>query len=101
MGWSAVRGSGNLCVMVQRAAPGRRDARRGAIVNALLPLIVLAVLGATAWWVHADATRQADAGEPVVVTFGSFAIASPTAWAVGCIVAWVVVFPLYLVARRV
>ena len=74
-------------------------------MNAVLPLIALLVLAATVVWVHAAARRQADAGQPVVVAIGSLAIGSlaidsPAAWTIGCVVAWVIVFPLYLVARR-
>lgn len=57
-------------------------------------LIVLVIVG-TAVWVYADARRLG-------VRYGSSGMlfeGGPLAWAVGCLLVWIVVFPLYLAAR--
>jgi hypothetical protein len=68
--------------------------------TAVIPLLALVVVLITAAWVHADARASSDAGTPVVVVVGDLRIEAPEAWLVGCLVLWIVFFPLYLVARR-
>ena len=66
---------------------------------ALAPLIVLALGIAIDLWVYADATQRAEDGRPVVLRAGAFVIDSPAAWTVGCLLLWIVFFPLYLANR--
>ncbi|HWC33732.1 MAG TPA: hypothetical protein VG650_02780 [Mycobacteriales bacterium] len=66
----------------------------------LTPLFVLGVGIAVDLWVYVDAKRRADSGSPVVFEAGSLVIATPAAWAVGCLILWIWFFPLYLTTRR-
>jgi hypothetical protein len=66
---------------------------------AVIPFLVLAALFAACAWVYSDAHTLVDAGTPVVLEAGSFRIDTPQAWAGGCLVFFVVFFPLYLTAR--
>jgi hypothetical protein len=63
---------------------------------ALVPIIVLVVLLAVDGWVYADAKEQLEQGNRVSVSLGSFRVESPQAWFLGCLILWVVFFPLYL-----
>jgi hypothetical protein len=68
-------------------------------MSSLLPLVVLAgVLGADVW-VYADAKEHQERGAPVVASIGAFRLSTPTAWFLGCVVLWIVFFPLYLTSR--
>ncbi len=69
-------------------------------MTALLPLLVLSVVAGTATWVYSDAQRRDADGYPVVVTFGPFTLGSPGVWAAACVIVWILILPLYLVARR-
>jgi len=64
------------------------------------PVALLLVVLATDLWVYRDAATRARQGRPVEVTIGSLQIATPAAWLIGCLVLWVAVLPLYLIARR-
>ena len=67
---------------------------------ALAPLVILGI-GITAdLWVYADAKRRADSGSPVVFEAGTFVIDTPAAWAAGCLILWILFFPLYLTSRE-
>jgi len=63
------------------------------------PFALLVVAVGTDAWVYLDARRRAAAGDPVEASLGSIALESPTAWFMGCLVLWVLFFPMYLVAR--
>jgi hypothetical protein len=63
-------------------------------------LLALLIVVATDAWVYADAKSRADGRNPVVASLGSLEISAPAAWFLGCLVLWIVFFPLYLVARR-
>jgi hypothetical protein len=63
----------------------------------LVALVILVILD---WWVYADAHARKRARDPVEVQLGAFEIDAPRVWLAGCIVLFVVFFPLYLVARR-
>jgi hypothetical protein len=63
------------------------------------PLLAVAVIVAFDLWVYADAKTQASNGFPVFFRAGSFAIETPAAWFMGCLLVWIVFFPLYLAAR--
>jgi hypothetical protein len=65
----------------------------------LVPVLVLPVILAVDLWVYADAKQRADQGAPVVVRIGAFVLETPVTWLVGCLILWMVFFPLYLVSR--
>lgn len=65
-------------------------------VGAVAPILVmLVVLGADAW-VYADAKGRTERGDSVAFSVGSFVVDTPVAWFLGCLILWVVFFPLYL-----
>jgi hypothetical protein len=66
----------------------------------LIPLVPLAAVVATDVWVYLDARRWATDGAPVFARVGTFSVETPVGWLLGCIVLWIVFFPLYLVCRR-
>jgi hypothetical protein len=66
---------------------------------ALGPVLVLVVILAIDTWVYADAKQRADQGAPVVVRIGAFVLETPQTWFVGCLILWVIFFPLYMVSR--
>ena len=69
--------------------------------GSMLPsLVVLMALLLSSSWVLQDARSRARDGRPVVVTVLGAEIEEPTVWAAMCLVLFVVVFPMYLVARR-
>ncbi len=49
---------------------------------------------------HADARSRQGTGREPGVRIGSLQVNSPEAWVIGCVVLFVIVFPMYLVARR-
>ena len=65
-----------------------------------LSLVVVIVIVAIDLWVYADARARADQGAPVVLRVGSFAVDTPTAWLLACLLMWVIFFPLYLSSRN-
>ncbi|MBV8984057.1 MAG: hypothetical protein JO248_06415 [Acidimicrobiia bacterium] len=73
--------------------------REEVVIRSLLPLIILAFVLGTDFWVYADAKRQDERGAPPVVTLLTIEIGTPNAWLVGCLLLWIIFFPLYLVAR--
>jgi hypothetical protein len=66
---------------------------------ALGPVLVLLVILAIDMWVYADAKKRADQGAPVVVRIGGFVLETPQTWFVGCLILWIIFFPLYMVSR--
>lgn len=50
-------------------------------------------------WVYRDARARARAGRPVRLMAGWFQVTSADAWTAGCVILWIVFFPMYLVAR--
>jgi hypothetical protein len=60
--------------------------------------VLLAIL-AIGVWVYADAKQRAGQGVPVVARIGSFAVATPKTWFLGCLVLFILFFPLYMVSR--
>ncbi|MFD2763691.1 hypothetical protein [Micromonospora eburnea] len=62
---------------------------------AILVLLVVLALDA---WVYTDARERLRRGSPVSVAIGSLRIETPEAWFLGCVILWVVFFPLYLAA---
>ncbi|MGI5156186.1 hypothetical protein [Microbispora sp. CA-102843] len=65
-------------------------------LTALVPLLVLVVALTADAWVYTDAKEHLKRGDPAVFTLGSVRIATPQAWFLGCLILWVVFFPLYL-----
>ena len=65
----------------------------------LVPVLVVLVILAVDLWVYADAKRCADEGAPVALRVGAFAVDTPAAWFVACLVLWVIFFPLYVASR--
>ncbi|MDQ1427637.1 MAG: hypothetical protein QOK39_1113 [Acidimicrobiaceae bacterium] len=66
----------------------------------LVPIIVVLALIGTDLWVYTDARERSDQGEPVAFSVGSIQLNSPRVWAVVCLFAWVLCFPLYLASRN-
>jgi hypothetical protein len=64
------------------------------------PIVVAVVILASDAWVYWDARAQRDAGYPVQVSIGSFRVETAEAWFLGCLVLWVIFFPLYLTATN-
>ncbi|WP_370112144.1 hypothetical protein [Streptacidiphilus sp. MAP12-33] len=60
----------------------------------------MALLLATVFWVHQDASVQAARGTPVCFSAGSLEVSKPATWALGCLCLWIIFTPLYLVCRR-
>lgn len=67
---------------------------------ALIPLGLLVAVLAIDSWVYSDAKSRAERGSPVVFRTGSFVIDTPTAWFLGCLILWILFFPLYLTNRQ-
>lgn len=63
-------------------------------------MVVVAVVVCVDLCVFADARRWERRGTPVVFRYGSLAVGTPEAWAVGCLLLFVIFVPLYAVARR-
>jgi hypothetical protein len=68
--------------------------------SSLAPLVPLLVLIASSAWVLQDARMHERDRRPVVVTIFGLTLEEPSTWAALCLVLFVVVFPMYLVARR-
>jgi hypothetical protein len=68
------------------------------VVQALPLLLVFLVLSIDSW-VYMDARTQADRGTPVVFSYGQFKVDTPMGWFLGCLILWIVFFPLYLAGR--
>ena len=79
----------------------RTLAEVSALTAALLvPALVLLFVFSTALWVYEDAKLQYERGTPVVLSVSTFEVATPKAWFLGCLLAWLVFFPLYLKGRK-
>lgn len=66
---------------------------------AAFSLIAAIVVVAIDAWVYSDAKAHADLGAPVVFRAGSFAVETPAGWFLGCLLLFVVFFPIYLTSR--
>ncbi len=71
----------------------------GVPTSALVPILVLLVVLPTDFWVYTDAKAQWERGQPIVLSSGRFQIDTPEAWFVGCLLLWIVFFPLYVIER--
>lgn len=70
----------------------------GTLRIALVPILALLVVLAIDVWVYVDARERLRQGNPVSVSLGSFRLETPETWFLGCLILWVVFFPLYLTA---
>jgi hypothetical protein len=66
---------------------------------ALVPVLLVLVIVTIDLWVYADSKQRADQGAPVVVQIGAFVVETPATWFVGCLLLWILFFPLYMVSR--
>lgn len=64
------------------------------------PLAILTIALAADAWVFFDARARRAEGRNVIAAIGPIRLATPERWLVGCLLLWVFVLPLYLVARR-
>jgi putative flippase GtrA len=71
----------------------------GLSVSAWVPIVVLTAFLAADLWVYADAKAHSERGNPVVRSFGSFEVNTPAAWFLGCLLLWILFFPLYMKSR--
>jgi hypothetical protein len=67
---------------------------------ALVPILVLLLVLATDLWVYADAKAHAERGTPIVASIGRLVVATPAAWFLGCLILWILFFPLYITRRN-
>ena len=68
--------------------------------TAMTVYVPLALVVVTDLWVYADARLRQGTGREPGVQVGSLRIESPEAWAIVCLVLFVVAFPAYVIARR-
>lgn len=66
----------------------------------LAPILILLAVLASDLWVYFDEKAQCERGTPVVFSFGMFKMDTPGAWFGGCLILWIVFFPLYVMGRR-
>ena len=64
------------------------------------PVVLLIVVLATDVWAYREAHARRAAGQSVIASVGPVTISTPEQWFLGCLLLWIFVFPLYLVARR-
>jgi cytochrome c oxidase assembly factor CtaG len=63
------------------------------------PIAAAVLVVAIDCWVYLDAKQHFEQGRPVVFRAGSFALETPTAWFVSCVIFSIIFFPLYINAR--
>jgi hypothetical protein len=68
----------------------------GLSASVLAPILLMVILLTADAWVYTDAKARAERGRPVTFSYGSFVVETPIAWFLGCLILWVVFFPLYL-----
>lgn len=66
----------------------------------LEPLALLVVVVIVDVWILVEARTREATGQEVVATVGPVSLSTPQHWLAGCIVLWVFVVPLFLVARK-
>jgi hypothetical protein len=67
-------------------------------ITALVPIVALLVGLTLDTWVYADASERQRQGDRVSAWVGPLRLETPEAWFLGCLILWVVFFPLYLSA---
>lgn len=68
-------------------------------LSALVPILILLLLGAIDLWVYVDAEAHSKRGTPVVFSTGFFTVDTSAAWFFGCLLLSIVFIPLYLTIR--
>ena len=68
-------------------------------LSALVPILILLLLGAIDLWVYADAKAYSKRGTRVVLSTGFLTVDTPAAWFFGCLLLSIVFIPLYLTIR--
>jgi hypothetical protein len=68
-------------------------------LSALVPILILLLLGAIDLWVYADAKAHTRRGTPVIFSSGFLTVDTPAAWFFGCLLLSIVFIPLYLTIR--
>ncbi len=66
--------------------------------SALLSILIMIAVLASDVWVYTDARGRSSSRRPVVISLGPLRVETPEAWFLGCLILWVVFFPLYLTA---
>ena len=66
----------------------------------IAPLVLLLAVVTVDVWVYAEARSRQTHGKSVVATVGPVTFSTPEQWLLGCLVLWIFVLPLYLVARN-
>jgi hypothetical protein len=73
------------------------DGMGGAWLASIVFLLIVLVFDV---WVYREAKARQARGRSVVATVGPVTLSTPEQWLLGCLLLWVFVFPLYLVARN-
>lgn len=68
--------------------------------NGWAALLLLLVALVVDLWIFTEARAREAEGRAVVATVGPVTLSTPSHWLVGCLLLWVFVVPLYLVARN-
>jgi len=71
----------------------------GSSATAWAPILLLLAILTVDAWVYADAKAHRERGTPVVFASGTFHVDTPAAWFFGCLLLWIVFFPLYINRR--
>jgi hypothetical protein len=70
-------------------------------MTAVVPLLVVLAVVASALWVYVDESTQSRRGTPVVFSFRQFIrLDTPGVWFGACLFLWPIFFPLYISGRR-
>lgn len=77
-----------------------RDTMSGMDGRWIAPVGVLLAVLAVDVWVYTEARSRRARGQSVVATVGPVTLSTPEQWLLGCLVLWIFVLPLYLVARN-
>ena len=72
---------------------------RGGDGDWLAPVVPVLVVFTVDVFIFRDARTRQSEGRAVVATVGPVTVSTPGQWLLGCLVLWVFVVPLYLVAR--
>lgn len=66
----------------------------------IAPFVLLAVALVVDAWVYVDARSRSAHDDAVVASVGPVTLSTPEHWLIGCVLLWILVLPLYLVARQ-
>jgi hypothetical protein len=67
------------------------------VLIGLVPLVLVVMADI---WVYRDARARVNTRREVEATIGTWRIATPETWLGGCALLFLIIFPIYLVARR-